>query len=169
MLLSKLTAKFCQCVQCSFNPRFLCVALTDGLYAMASTAWLRKLCCRGDILILLTWQVLFVFAHHLFDLSKLIVLASNDNGFKVICIICFCYWLIQFRFAIQDNVQYTTALAMLSCIISYGNCFLNGRWRTNQSVSATHKNLGLKQHCDTDRTWLQFWKLLLVLESKIVI
>ena len=83
MLLSKLTAKFCQCVQCSFNPRFLCVALTDGLYAMASTAWLRKLCCRGDILILLTWQVLFVFAHHLFDLSKLIVLASNDNGFHL--------------------------------------------------------------------------------------
>ena len=61
-----------------------------------SRRW-KKTSCRGDILVLLTWQVLFVFAHHLFDLSKLIVLASNDNGFHLLH---FLLLLADFSFAI---------------------------------------------------------------------
>ena len=62
--------------------------LTDSLYSMVSTVknpWLRKLCCRGDILLLLTWQVLFVFARQLFAFDKVaFVLSSNEKGFHLL-------------------------------------------------------------------------------------
>ena len=100
---------------------------------MANTVksrWSRKpvgLRCRGDILILLTWQVLFVVAHQLFDLDKVVsVLSSDDNGFHLFH---FLLLLADFSFAIlapftgwlADVKLGRYKVVLLGTLISFGS------------------------------------------------
>ena len=106
---------------------------------MANTVksrWSKKpvgLRCRGDILILLTWQVLFVVAHHLFDLDKVVsVLSSDDNGFHLFnfpslladfgfaILAPFTGWLADVKLGRYKIVLFGTLISFSSVMVFYG-------------------------------------------------
>ena len=102
---------------------------------MASTLqkpWFRKSCCRGDVLILLTWQVLFVIAHHLFSFGKAVsVLSTNDSGFHLLHFLAllanfgfailapFVGWLADVKLGRYKVVLFGTLISLSSNIIFF--------------------------------------------------
>ena len=99
---------------------------------MAGAANSHKWSCRKDIFLLLTWQVLFVFAHHIFGLSKLIVLTSNDSGFHLLHFLAllanfsfaifapFTGWLADVKLGRYKVVLFGTLISFGSFIIFFG-------------------------------------------------